>query len=111
MSFRIEKLLVVAVLAFGGCTPTGEEIQAEFDAAVADANHCGADTDCVLVHPGCPLGCYVAVNKDHQAEIAELAEDLIEDYESSGQACMYSCMAPGEPRCEQGRCTVDPVEP
>lgn len=84
--------LVSAALCLSACDPPTEEaIQEEFDQAVAASNDCVTDGDCVLVHPGCPLGCGAAVNVEHQDEISLLADRLIFEWQLGGRTCDYGC--------------------
>ncbi len=72
--------------------PSEEEIKDSFEKEVETSNSCETDEECVLINPGCPLGCNVSVNIEHQERIKNLAEDLIKDYESSGTSCSYGCI-------------------
>jgi hypothetical protein len=95
---------LVAALVIASCTPpTEEEIQEEFDRAVENADDCETDADCVLVMPGCPLGCGAAVNVAHEDEIRNLARRLIAEYEVGGRSCDYGCMAL-QAVCTEGAC-------
>lgn len=89
--------------------PSEEEIQQEFDEFVAERNHCSAATECTLVYPGCPLGCAVGVRTEFAGEVNDKADELIEDYESGGQACAYDCMATTAD-CVEGRCEAVPEQ-
>lgn len=86
----------------------GGDLQAEFDAFVAQHNSCTSDADCTLVDPGCPLGCYAAVNLESVGATEAKAQELVDEYQSSGQACNYDCIAPAPIRCEAQHCTVEP---
>jgi hypothetical protein len=107
----VKRLVAVgAVLsALGGCAPSEEEVMAEFDEFLATRVACDAVDDCVLVFPGCPLGCAVGVNRGAAGEVEQKAEELIADYESGGRSCDYECLQL-EPACEAGRCEAVPVE-
>ena len=61
-----------------------EGIVDEFSTAVEKANTCSADEECVVVIPGCPLGCGSVVNKDEKEQIEQLAERLTIEYEARG---------------------------
>lgn len=45
---------------------SAEEVKREFDAYVAEVNHCEGASQCTLAAAGCPLGCVVAVRADAQ---------------------------------------------
>jgi hypothetical protein len=100
--------LVLPVVAFvAACGASEEDVQREFDEFVAERNRCSADTECVLVFPGCPLGCFVAVNAQFEAVVAAKAEDLIDDYERGGTRCDYGCVQAGAVVCLDGRCATE----
>ena len=94
----------IVLFSLVGCVPSEEEIQAEFDAFTASRKSCEQAEDCTVVTPGCPLGCYAVVAKEHAAAVEKKAHELIEDYERGGQTCDYSCTALPEPRCNDGEC-------
>ncbi len=94
----------IVICSLVGCVPSEEEIQEEFDAFTASRRGCEQDTDCTVVSPGCPLGCYEVVAKEHAAAVEKKAHELIADYERRGQTCDYSCTEPPEPRCNDGQC-------
>ena len=85
------------------CAPSEEEIQEEFDAFVAERNHCAAASECTLISPGCPLGCGVGVRVDQAAEVQAKADELVEDWESGGRSCDYECLMLTVD-CLDGRC-------
>src|SRR5215207_2047089 len=91
--------LLLVALAAAACGRSQEDIEAEWDETVAGANACQSAADCVLVSPGCPLGCFAAVNSSKKAEVEAKAADLVDEYESGGMACAYSCIAPGPLEC------------
>lgn len=98
--------LLMLVAALLGCGRSEEDIQAEWDETVAASNACQTAAECVLVWPGCPLGCFTAVNSSKKAELEAKAAELIDEYESGGVACEYGCVAPGPLECVGGKCTV-----
>lgn len=100
--------LVFLAAACTGCARSAEDIQQEFDDVVAGANSCSAAADCALIAPGCPLGCFVAVNAAKKDEVEAKAKSLIEDYQRGGRACAYDCAAPGPVACVSGRCDAQP---
>ena len=106
---RQSKLLILAFLSCAamllGCG--GGPSAGEVEQALEEANYCAAPEDCAVLYPGCPLGCYAVVN---EAE-AQAVQSLIDDYfDTHGHTCDYDCIAIGDPRCENGRCVVDPLQ-
>ena len=91
MLYRFALAMLLACALIPGCAPSEEDIQEEFDEFVSTRNSCSSVDDCTIVHPGCPLGCHVGVNKAHEAAVKAKADELIDDYESGGQACAYDC--------------------
>ena len=96
-----------AGLGLAGCAPSAEEIQEEFEEYVDGVNACSVATECAVVMPGCPLGCGVAVRVDQVAAVERKADELIGDYVSGGQVCIYTCPAPGAVECVGGRCAFE----
>lgn len=107
---RLFALSLLAALLAAGCT-TLEQAEASFEERLEDWNQCEADAECTVIFPGCPFGCAVAVNEAHAEEAQAYAADLSAALERSGQVCMYGCVAPGEPFCEEGRCRVEEAAP
>jgi len=103
MPHMLYRFALALLLACAACAPSEEEIREEFDEFLSTRVSCSSVDDCTIVHPGCPLGCHVGVNKAYEAEVKAKAEELIDDYESGGQACDYECLA-AEPACNAGRC-------
>ena len=104
-------MLIVSCSSGGDDTQTqADDLKADFDAFVEANNSCATDTDCALVSPGCPLGCYAAVSTTSVDATEAKAEDLVDQYESGGRACNYLCQTPGPVRCEEQRCTIEPAQ-
>jgi hypothetical protein len=102
---------LVALLLAACVAPTEEDIQRSFRKVVNESNACTRSGDCTLVSPGCPLGCYAAVNVESAGTVNQRARDLIEDHESQGRACDYGCPAQAHAECRAGRCEVVEGEP
>jgi hypothetical protein len=83
---------------------TKPDIVQEFNAFVAERNACNEVSECVLLSPGCPLGCGVGVRKEHADEVTAKAKALIAEAEKDHGACTYKCMAL-HVECSAGRCT------
>ena len=86
---------------------TEEGIQARWDSFVEDHRACETAEDCVLVYPGCPLGCYEAVAAEHAEEAEVYADRLIGRYEAFGRSCAYDCVEPPDPTCDAGACAAE----
>jgi len=100
-------LLAVAILS--ACAPASEEeIEAEFDDFVAGRNQCEVASECELAPAGCPLGCFVAVRREHVDAVSEKAQELIADYQSGGRSCAYRCAAVPPLECRMERCFAGP---
>lgn len=93
--------LCLLSLAFASGCLTEDSVRAEFD----DANYCETAEECVVIYPGCPLGCWAEIN---EAEVGRI-NDLVDDYhaQQSGTECLYDCPAHSEPICDNGRCVVE----
>jgi hypothetical protein len=75
---------------------------AAFEAFVAAHQECETVADCTLIMPGCPLGCYVAVDAASAAE----AEQVALAARAEGPACVYRCALPPALACEDSRCVA-----
>jgi hypothetical protein len=105
-SMALATVLGAAAVGAVGCAPSEEEIQEAFDDYVEGANACSVASECAIAEPGCPLGCSVAVRADRVESVERKARELIDDYQSGGQGCVYTCLAPGELECARGRCAL-----
>ncbi|WP_437806274.1 hypothetical protein [Sorangium sp. So ce1078] len=102
---RVKGMVFLIIgLACASCGKSEEEVQEEFEAIVAESNACNDTSECVYASPGCPLGCFVAVNSAKKAYVEGEARALIEDYEVGGRSCQYECTVPGPLECAEGRC-------
>jgi hypothetical protein len=84
--------------------PPYDEVRAEFAAFLSTHDSCAASDECVLISPGCPLGCFQAVNAEHMSLVETKARELIAAFESDGLSCVYKCVAPKGAVCSNGRC-------
>jgi hypothetical protein len=96
-----------ALVVLAACASSEREIQKEFDAYVAERKSCTVTDDCVLASTGCPLGCGTAVNRVYQADVEAKARELIDEYQSGGRSCQYSCLVITAV-CTEGRCMGEP---
>ena len=85
--------------------PEPGSIQEQYAAFVAERNACASDAECVLVSPGCPLGCGTGVRPEHAEAVSKKATALIAEAEQGGAACTYKC-AFLVPKCTDGRCAA-----
>jgi hypothetical protein len=96
-----------------GQRPRGPEplqaVQREFEAYVATVNTCTADSECTVIFPGCPLGCFVAVPEARREQIEAKARAMVAAFAQGGSACVYNCAANGPATCTAQRCTSQPV--
>jgi hypothetical protein len=100
--------LVVLALLSACAAPSEEEIEAEFDDFVASRNQCQVASDCELAPAGCPLGCSVAVRREHVDAVSAKAQELIADFESDGRSCAYRCALVPPLECRMERCFAGP---
>lgn len=102
----MRQLCILLFLAATACGPSAQEIQSQFQERVDQSQACETASDCSLIYPGCPLGCYVAVRADLADELSAYAAQLISDYESGGVSCAYGCAEPGELVCSESACAL-----
>jgi cytoskeletal protein RodZ len=81
------------------------DIETKYQSAVARSNACQKATDCAVISPGCPLGCWSAVNAANAGQILHVAEQLRNEQKKPIGNCMYKCTAKPEPNCVNGQCT------
>jgi hypothetical protein len=106
---RTPFLAVSVVVVAASCSaPSEDEVQAEFEAFVEKNNACTTTDECVIFAPGCPLGCEAVVSASRVDAAKAKARELIDDYESAGRSCQYSCAVPTVPVCEGGHCRTEP---
>lgn len=116
MNRRTPTLLALLVSSGISCA-NEEKVSQQWDDYVDEHNSCAAPSDCAVIYPGCPLGCWAAVSSDSVGEAQAKAQQLIDRYERGGRSCAYGCVSTGEVTCEAGRCTVgeslnaDPGDP
>ena len=82
---------------------TEEAGQERWEAWVEDHDSCDVVEDCVVIFPGCPLGCFEAVAAEHEEAAVQRAERIIASIPGT---CVYDCIGAGEPTCENGQCQV-----
>lgn len=93
------------LLPLAGCL-SSDAAGDRWDDWVDEHNSCEAPEDCVVVYPGCPLGCGSAVNADYEDEANDKADDLVSRYEMPGRSCDYDCMADRGADCVDSVCEV-----
>ena len=102
--------LMLATLLVTGCTVDEQTLVDRWDTFVAENNSCAVDTDCAVVYPGCPLGCYDAVSTDAVDEAEAEADRILRIYRRPGRGCDYDCTQNDPPTCEAGTCQVTSSE-
>ena len=99
--------LALLLFVCGSCAaPSEDEIRAEFDSFVGSHNACDDVSECTLIFPGCPLGCYVPINVESADDASAKAKALIDDYESGGRGCAYNCIEATPLACRNHRCDL-----
>jgi len=101
------KTVFIIALILSACAPSAEEIRSDFQEKLAECVSCEKAEECVIIYPGCPLGCHVAVNIEFSEELNEYAKSLIADYERGGASCNYGCLAPGAVVCTENTCQIN----
>ena len=86
-----------------------EALREEFEAYVETVNSCAADSECTVIFPGCPLGCFVAVPEARRKEIEAKAQKMLTEFNGDGTVCVYSCAANSPVACTERRCTSNPA--
>jgi hypothetical protein len=87
----MKRLSLIVLFSFTACSVSESEVQEEWDEFVSQNNSCETVDDCVMLWPGCPLGCGSAVSADAEVQAKSLAESLLDRYERGGQSCDYDC--------------------
>lgn len=101
---RLARTPLLLTLLLAGCLfgISDEEAQSRWDDFVSTRNACETVDECVIVVPGCPLGCNTAVNAEYDEEALDYAEQLVSQ---TGSDCEYKC-AGATLACEESRCTA-----
>jgi hypothetical protein len=88
------------------CQERNEAIRPAFEKLVSEHNSCLRSSDCAVVAPGCPLGCYVAVRSSDVRIVESRARELVEQNAPECR-CTYKCTPEPRPLCTNGTCTTD----
>jgi hypothetical protein len=89
-----------------GGSLSGESANDRWNDWVDDNNACVTADDCVVVHLGCPLGCFAAVSEDEEQQALVEAQSLLDAYSRYGRGCGYGCPDNLPPTCDDGVCMV-----
>ncbi len=92
----------------GGCAISSERAEERWDESVDANNSCETADDCVVVYPGCPLGCFTAVSADAEQQATAEAQSIVDAYERGGRSCEYDCLGSLPPTCDAGVCNAAP---
>ena len=68
---------------------------------IEKANYCRVDNDCIIINFDCPFSCgsYISKNKETRLKfITSIYHRL------NTEECIYDCIRPVEPSCENSRC-------
>jgi len=97
-------LKVVEHKALEGCN----KIVEEYEQKLETANYCDTMEDCIILSLGCPFGCGTYINKKEEESLTNYAKS----YDEKGcSRCMYECMGPNQPVCENNKCVGKICEP
>jgi hypothetical protein len=86
-----------------------EALRKEFEGYVETVNSCVSDSECTVIFPGCPLGCFVAVPEARRTEIEAKAQSMLTAFGGGRTVCGYNCAASSPASCTDRRCTSKPV--
>jgi hypothetical protein len=80
------------------CHERNAAIRPAFEKLVSEHNSCLRSSDCAVVTPGCPLGCYAAERRSDVPNVESRARELVAQ---SGPdcRCMYKCPPEPSPSC------------
>ncbi|MCB9675342.1 MAG: hypothetical protein H6737_09515 [Alphaproteobacteria bacterium] len=93
------------LVLLAGCPISSERAAERWDTWVDTHADCEQTSDCVVIFPGCPLGCATTVAAEHEEASLEEARRIVAAYERVGRTCEYDCIAPPDPTCsDEGRC-------
>lgn len=81
-----------------------DKIVSEFHSREGAANYCTKNDDCTILSVGCPFGCGSYINKKEKESLMEHASLYSRNKNCSD--CMYDCVAPVKPVCENNRCVM-----
>lgn len=88
-------------------------VQSEWRAYVQDLPNCRTNDDCVVITPGCPIGCAVAVPAVSVDDAEEFAAELVDRYQNVFRPCVYECGPVPPATCNlgtpYGKTITDPV--
>ena len=87
------------------CREKETAVRPEFDKAVSEHNACRKASDCAVLTPGCPFGCYVGVRASDLAVVEARARELVSQIGSDCR-CMYRCTAKPRATCVHGKCST-----
>jgi hypothetical protein len=87
-----------------GASPTCVQRVRDVEAMFATRNRCKQASDCALVWPQCPFGCYGAIERSQVEELFR----KIREYQRYCTNCHYRCtlLQSKDATCEQGVCRV-----
>jgi hypothetical protein len=88
------------------CQERNAAICPAFEKLVSEHNSCLSSSDCAVVTPGCPLGCYVAVRRSDVPVVESRARELVAE-NGPDCRCMYKCPPEPRPSCANGICTTE----
>jgi hypothetical protein len=88
------------------CQERNAAIRPAFEKLVSEHSSCLRSSDCAVVAPGCPLGCYVAVRRSDVSIVESRARELVAQGGPDCR-CMYKCPPEPRPSCTNETCTTE----
>ena len=88
-------------------TPSGPHSEdahmEQFQRMMQQNQACEKDSDCELIMPGCPFGCYAAVSATSKESVQKKLADL---HKRLSPRCVYRCVGPPTVECRQRSCAL-----
>jgi hypothetical protein len=89
------------------CHEKQAAMRPEFDKAISEHNSCTKASDCAVLTPGCPFGCYVGVRSSDLVEVDARVRELVRGSKSDCK-CKYKCGPTPRAACVKGKCAIEP---
>ena len=88
------------------CHEKQAAMRPDFDKALSEHNSCKKASDCAVLTPGCPFGCYVGVRSTDVAVVESRVRELVRR-SGSDCTCKYKCVGTPRAACAKGKCAIE----